>query len=316
MTVSDWQKIIDSARKAHHGTVDSFPSSSRKRKFKDDLSIDGNVRILDQSFFEKNFNMHNSILQALIDNIVDGSTSKQPLNNEQERAFHIIANHLSLPHQKQLLMYLGGMGGTGKTKVINSVLAFFAEREESYRFKVLAPTGSAAALIGGNTYQSVIGINDRQKFDKISEQMLGKVRDQLSGVQYIFMDEVSMLSCHDLAKISKRLAIVTGKHELPFGGINMIFAVDFAQLPPVIGSSSSGSTVALYSQPPEHGTDERSINHALGKALWHQVTTVVILRQNMRQRSQSEMDRKLRSALEHLRYKNCDKFDLQFLESR
>lgn len=126
MTASDWQKIIDSACKAHHSTLDSLPSSSRKCKFQDDLSIDGNVRVLDQSFFEKNFNMRNSTLQALINNIVDGSNSKQPLNNEQERAFRIIANHLSLPHQKQLLMYLGGMGGTGKTKVINSVLAFFA----------------------------------------------------------------------------------------------------------------------------------------------------------------------------------------------
>lgn len=108
------------------------------------------------------------------------------------------------------------------------------------------------------------------------------------------------------------MAIVTGNHDLPFGGINMVFAGDFAQLPPVVGHSTSGSTVALYSQPPENGNDERSIDHAL----WHQVTTVVILQKNIRQCTESNIDSKLRRALEHLRYKNCDKADLSFLESR
>ncbi|KAF9063028.1 hypothetical protein BDP27DRAFT_1181935, partial [Rhodocollybia butyracea] len=169
----------------------------------------GNVHIVDDSFFNTKFNMHNDSLMTLITDVVAGKFSEQnfALNSEQERAFRIIANHISLPHQKQLLMYLGGMGGTGKTEVLKSVLAYFSEKNESYRFKVVAPTGSAAALIGGNTYHAVIGINDRQNIDTISEATIGKVRDNLKGVQYIFLDEVSMLSCHDLAKISKRLAI-------------------------------------------------------------------------------------------------------------
>ncbi|KDQ50647.1 hypothetical protein JAAARDRAFT_141625, partial [Jaapia argillacea MUCL 33604] len=42
----------------------------------------------------------------------------------------------------------------------------------------------------------------------------------------------------------------------------------------------------------------------IGKALWHQVTTVVILRKNMRQRSQSANDQAFRTALENMRYKS------------
>ncbi|KIK53606.1 hypothetical protein GYMLUDRAFT_140825, partial [Collybiopsis luxurians FD-317 M1] len=96
----------------------------------------------------------------------------------------------------------------------------------------------------------------------------------------------------------------------------MIFAGDFAQLPPVIGSSQNGSSVALYSAPPSDGKSDSKIEQALGRALWHQITTVVILRENMRQRTQSSEDAKLRRALEHMRYKSCDSLDLKFLHSR
>ena len=78
-----------------------------------------------------------------------------------------------------------------------------------------------------------------------------------------------------------------------------------------------GERVALYSHMVGHsGTSKRSQEEALGRALWHQVTTVVILRQNMRQRTQSKNDDKLRTALENMRYKDCTPSDIQFLKSR
>jgi len=54
---------------------------------------------------------------------------------------------------------------------------------------------------------------------------------------------------------------------------------------------------------------------AIGKALWHQVTTVVILHENMRQKTQSEEDAKLRTALENMRYGACTPEDIKFLKS-
>ena len=39
-----------------------------------------------------------------------------------------------------------------------------------------------------------------------------------------------MLSCKDMYRISERLAKVMNNTEEPFGGLNMIFAGDFAQL--------------------------------------------------------------------------------------
>ena len=55
---------------------------------------------------------------------------------------------------------------------------------------------------------------------------------------------------------------------------------------------------------------------AIGKALWHQVTTVVILRKNMRQKTQTAEDAKLRTALENMRYAACTPEDIKFLKSR
>lgn len=92
----------------------------------------------------------------------------------------------------------------------------------------------------------------------------------------------------------------------------MIFAGDFAQLPPVIGHEHA----SLYSRTVgKNTTSLRDQEAAIGKALWHQVTTVVILRQNMRQRTQSVDDAKFQEALANMRYKACTPADITFLRS-
>ena len=84
-------------------------------------------------------------------------------------------------------------------------------------------------------------------------------------------------------------------------------------MPPVFGSPLYSGTVGtqLMSRMTVQGQEA-----AIGKALWHQVTTVVILRKNMRQRTQSEKDGKLRTALENMRYAACRSEDIKFLKSR
>jgi len=80
------------------------------------------------------------------------------LNIEQERAFRIVTNHATINNPTQLKMYLGGMGGTGKSQVLKALIEFFKERGESHRIIILAPTGSAAALLNGSTYHSVLNV--------------------------------------------------------------------------------------------------------------------------------------------------------------
>ena len=142
---------------------------------------------------------------------------------------------------------------------------------------------------------------------------LAEVKTHLKGVDYIFFDEVSMLSCRDMYSIGVHLSRVLNDSETPFGGLNMIFAGDFAQLPPVAGGEGS----SLYSQKiGAHSTSYNSQIAAVGKALWHQVTTVVILRVNMCQSTQSSDDTLFCCALENMRFKACTPEDIAFLHTR
>lgn len=145
-------------------------------------------------------------------------------------------------------------------------------RNENHRFLVVAPTGAAAALLNGSTYHSVLGINEGGSAG--SAKSLAQVKAKLDGVDYIFLDEVSMLSCRDMYRISAQCAKARGECNEAFGGINFIFAGDFAQLPPAMNSPPlyAGHIGTQLNS----GQKVESQEAAIGKALWHQVNTVVI----------------------------------------
>ncbi|KAF6759625.1 hypothetical protein DFP72DRAFT_806429, partial [Ephemerocybe angulata] len=125
------------------------------------------------------------------------------LNEGQQKAFRIVGNHALSIDPQQLLMHLGGMGGTGKSTVIRALRRFFEARDESYRFILLGPTGTSAALIGGSTYHTYLGINTG-KSKRDSAAKVEEVRERMTGVGYILIDEHSMLDCRALCAISAR----------------------------------------------------------------------------------------------------------------
>lgn len=234
------------------------------------------------------------------------------LNEDQERAFVLAATYMHHRDHENLRMYLGGMAGTGKSRVVNSLITFLDRRNEGHRYVVTAPTGSAAALLAGSTYHYVLGFS--KNAGKPSKMQLQKTRGRLTGVDLIFIDEVSMVSCRQLCEISTRLSKSMNTPGKSFGGLGVILAGDFAQLPP----SGSGSyplyshSVGLLSK----GTSPANQENAIGKSLWHSFTTVVILTQNMRQTGITVEDSQFRDALIHMRNKSCTKSDIALLNSR
>ena len=191
------------------------------------------VKVVDKSYLDKNFQAGKAT------DLIDNTVKDYSLNSEQEHAFRIITNHAVCQNPEQLCMYIGGMGGTGKSQVIKALSCFFQLRKEAHCFIIVAPTGTAAALLGGSTYHSMFGINER-----MSSTKNGHIKEKLSGVEYVFFDEVSMLSAHDMYWINAQLAKVFDQADIPFGGLNMVFSGDFAQLPPAVG----GEHVSLYSR--------------------------------------------------------------------
>jgi len=271
------------------------------------------VKLLRSDYFMHNFQAE----RAKDREIILRSILEFSLNKEQKRAFHIIANHASETCPDQLKMYLGGMGGTGKSQVIKALISMFDQRKENHRFIVLAPTGTAAALLNGSTYHSILGIrlsNDNSEEDSIRNEhsIIREIQERLEGVDYIFIDEISMIACHELYAISSQLSKITNEHNKPFGGKNIILAGDFAQLPPTNGSPLYSNTV---SKTQTNCISKRDQESTIGKLLWHQITTVVILTQNMRQTEMSEADKKFRTALSNMRYAACTEDDLEFLKT-
>lgn len=299
-----WKSILTSHKEAILNAKD-IQAIQRQKNINSVNKEADEVKIISQSYFSKHFRATDQSNQDMIDKIVVDFT----LNTEQERAFRIIANHAVQPSGEQLKLYLGGMAGTGKSQVIKALIEFFAIRNESYRFTCIAPTGAAASLINGSTYHSMLQLG---QFSSDSQQNLSKVHNRLKQVEYIFFDEISMVDCRSFYNICAKMCKAVANNGDPFGGINMICAGDFAQLPPVSGNPLYSQTVNSVI----HTTNSYALQEAaIGKAVWHQFTFVVMLRQNMRQKTQSIKDAKFRKALENMRYKSCTSDDIAFLRT-
>ncbi|PPQ73348.1 hypothetical protein CVT24_012186 [Panaeolus cyanescens] len=309
-----WEAYIkkESVRiwKSKFSTLDILPHSGSTRP------VPGTIRqmrrndawVVPASYLSSSYTPVEGDPSKLMDDVVHKFT----LNEEQNRAFRIIANHAAAPYSEQLLMHLGGMGGTGKSCVIHSLVHFFHERREPYRFVLLGPTGTSAALIGGSTYHSFLGLGRSCRSKSSKLQSLEELRERLRGVDYILLDEMSMVSCDHLAQISSRLSAATQRPEA-FGGLNVILAGDFAQLPPVGGKPLYTRKVSTL-RSARSGLPQES--DALGKHYWLQFTCVVILKKNMRQQGNSEKERAFQRALENLRFKACTNDDFNLLSSR
>ena len=101
---------------------------------------------------------------------------------------------------------------------------------------VLAPTGVAAENIGGATYHSQIPVPfmdiDRVNIDPAKERM-ASFEKRLAGVEYIIIDEMSMVGRRAIGHIDYLLTKAKGDNSKTFGGLSIILVGDHGQLPPV-----------------------------------------------------------------------------------
>ncbi|KAI8509527.1 DNA helicase [Branchiostoma belcheri] len=98
---------------------------------------------------------------------------------------------------------------------------------------VVAPTGKAAVLINGQTVHSFFCLGLGQKEANQIFKQLDKISfDRIHKIKVIICDEVSMLSSAILQKLHTLLQMIK-QNRLPFGGVRLVFAGDFFQLPPI-----------------------------------------------------------------------------------
>lgn len=82
--------------------------------------------------------------------------------------------------------------------MINAICTLLNEDE----YRVVAPTGKAANNIYGQTYHSLLGINDRTRGHiDLRGASLQNLQDSLRGVKYLILDEYSMVGSEGFALI-------------------------------------------------------------------------------------------------------------------
>ena len=238
---------------------------------------------------------------------IEDIINKWSLNTEQARAFKIVALHSIDRKSKPLRMYIGGPGGTGKSRVIQALTDWFERRNESRRLRLTSYTGAAAKNINGTTLHTALCLNPAGKAAGTKTQ--ADLVAMWDGVNHLLVDEVSMLGCNMMVDIHEALIKATGSTE-PFGGINVIFAGDFAQLPPV-GDTKLYTHLSYAKLHMDTPSGQKTV---FGKLLWRSVDTVVLLDEQMRQ--SGEGNAKFVSLLSRLRDGSCTEEDFELLNTR
>ena len=140
--------------------------------------------------------------------------------------------------QDQLLMFLTGPAGAGKSTVIKVARRFCFEFSLAVgalwgdrTFLFTAYTGSAAMLVGGLTICKAAYL---MKKGALTEEE----KKEWEEVRILILDEVSFMCDDELKKMDQRLKEMKDRAK-PFGGLSIVFCGDFRQLEPSASSEDN-----------------------------------------------------------------------------
>jgi len=133
-------------------------------------------------------------------------------------------------------IFLTGKAGTGKTTFLK-----YLKENCSKNIVVAAPTGVAAINAGGVTLHSLFQLpfHPFLPTSASKSELLGKMKfasrrqEIMRKMELLVIDEISMVRCDTMDAIDTILRSVRRKHELPFGGVQLLCIGDLYQLPPV-----------------------------------------------------------------------------------
>lgn len=130
-------------------------------------------------------------------------------------------------------VFLTGSAGTGKTFLLNQFIQYL--KKYQVPVAITASTGIASTHMNGTTIHSWSGIGIK---NEITLQDLSRLKDKkyllknIQSTHILIIDEISMLHKKQLDMINKVLKHIRNS-PLAFGGMQVVFAGDFFQLPPI-----------------------------------------------------------------------------------
>jgi hypothetical protein len=247
------------------------------------------------------------------------------LNDEQWIAYLIVARKFisdlvadsnGQPRTLPVRLFLTGPGGTGKSHVVNSLKKLMAAYGAEDRLRLLAPTGSTAGLIDATTIHKGFGIHIKRKqangaeqdsaMVSVSKKKRRELEEDWAKVDWLFVDEISLMGCALNAEVDQMLRIIKD-NETWYGGVNIVFAGDLAQYPPV-------KATALYNSigPKTGSKTNRDFLTRLGRLAWKSLDNVVELCAQNRMKG----DLEYAAAVGRLRIRKCTPTDVKLFNSR
>lgn len=172
---------------------------------------------------------------------------------------HALTNSSRRQHAEALLppltINIDGTAGTGKSYTIFAIsraLRDLARRDgRSSTVARIAPSGVAAFNILGETIHRTFSVPVGKDFEDLPPGRLGELQQLWRHLEYIIIDEKSMVGRSMLGKIDLRLRqIFPACKDVAFGGRSVLLFGDFGQLPAILDSAlydpyPSGSKNAL-----------------------------------------------------------------------
>lgn len=133
-------------------------------------------------------------------------------------------------------IFITGKAGTGKTTFLK-----YLKENCSKNIIVAAPTGVAAINAGGVTLHSLFQLpfHPFLPTKNNKDELLSKIRfnrqrqDLMRKMELLVIDEISMVRSDTMDAIDTILKSVRRKHDVPFGGVQLLCIGDLYQLPPV-----------------------------------------------------------------------------------
>lgn len=105
-------------------------------------------------------------------------------------------------------MCVPGHGGTGKSRLIDAITCYFIETQRQAKLRKLGPTAVSASLIGGHTIHSSLGyLRSTKRQKKTVQPGSPNVESDWKHVEYLIIDEISMIGLRLLARLNELLTL-------------------------------------------------------------------------------------------------------------
>ena len=228
------------------------------------------------------------------------------LNTKQKRTVSMLFYHVlrlqgkqAVELDDQFFLYVGGEGGTGKSRIIDAVRLGMKLLKRERELLVIAPTGNAAKNVQGSTIHTGLNVAVGGRHNRGASS---RVRSLWTEKTMLVIDEISMVSSKLMDSMDKQCKVVknlSSNSTAVFGGLHIILVLgDFHQFSPVRAK-------ALWQN--QESNDEKR-----GQQLWHLFENVVILDEQMRQ----QHDTTYHQLLQRARNATITQSDVDVLNTR